>query len=92
MSVRVQVILDEAERDEMKRLARKEGVSLSAWLRAAGRMRVEALQESGRFQSLAELEEFFAACDKRESGREPDWEEQVRVIDRSRARGAGEAR
>lgn len=87
MSVRVQVILEEAERDELKRLARAEGLSLSAWLREAGRARAEAARDRQRFSSTAALERFFAACDQREPGREPDWEEHLRVIDRSRSQG-----
>ena len=35
-----------------------------------------------------ELEEFFKACDAMEDpGREPDWEEHLRIIDESRRRG-----
>jgi hypothetical protein len=79
MSVRVQVILDEAERDEMKRLARSQGLSSSAWLREAGRLRAEAVRAKKRFTSVAELEHFFATRDERESGREPDWAEHLRV-------------
>ena len=90
MSVRVQVILDDAERDELKRLAREEGLSLSAWLREAGRSRAEAARSRRRFDSARLLHQFFAACDAREEGREPDWEEHQRVIERSRREGVGE--
>jgi len=89
MSVRVQVILDAAERDELRRLAREEGLSLSAWLREAGRDRAQASREQGRFPSAGVLADFFAACDDRESGREPDWEDHLRVIRQSRSEGVG---
>ena len=90
MSVRVQVILDEAERDELKRLAREEGLSLSAWLREAGRARAEAARSRRRFLSKRELDQFFGDCDAREQGCEPDWEEHRRIIGRSRTEGVGE--
>ncbi len=37
---RIQVLLDEAEREEFRRQAEREGVSLSAWLRRAARERL----------------------------------------------------
>lgn len=89
MSIRVQVILDEAEVDEIKHLARSEGLSLSAWFREAGRERVRASRERERLSTVAVLESFFAACDQRQRGeeREPNWEEHLRVIEDSRSRG-----
>jgi len=90
MSVRIQVILHEAERDELKRLAREDGVSLSSWLREAGRARAAAAKQKTVFRSASDLELFFAACDERESGREPDWKEHLRVIDNSRSQGSGQ--
>lgn len=37
-----------------------------------------------------ELENFFASCDAQEEGVEPDWEEHLKVIERSKLSGASE--
>lgn len=36
------------------------------------------------FKSGQELEAFFARCDERERGREPEWEQHLEVINRFR--------
>ena len=80
MSVRVQVILDEAELAKFKSQALKESKSLSAWLREAGK---KILQENQKREPLREpvfLREFFKECNKREKGAEPDWDEQKSLI------------
>lgn len=87
MSRRVQVILDDEDVERFRRLAARRGVSLSAWLREAGRQRQAAEAAGAAIGTLDELDAFFAACDQRESGREPDWEEHLRVITRSRGQG-----
>ena len=87
MASRVQVILDEAERESFRRQARAEGLSLSAWLRQAGRERAKACTGPA-LGSLRALRAFFAACDLRERGREPDWHEHLEVIETSRRRGS----
>ncbi len=87
MAVKVQVILDERERDLFQRQAALDGMSLSGWLREAGRDRLERGREGGRLRSAEDLDAFFRECDARETGEEPDWEEQRRVIERSRAGG-----
>jgi hypothetical protein len=35
--------------------------------------------------SAADLRKFFKACDLREEGREPDWEEHLKTIEGSRS-------
>jgi hypothetical protein len=87
VATRVQVILQEHERDAFQRQAAREGLSLSGWLRAAGRERLERHHAQARIRSVEELRAFFNACDAREVGEEPDWEEHLAVIDRSRAEG-----
>jgi len=80
MSVRVQVILDEREAAQFKSQALKEAKSLSAWLRDAGKKK---LQKSQKWQTLIDpifLKEFFEQCNEREKGVEPDWEEQKNLI------------
>ncbi len=44
-------------------------------------MRASKLDSSGAMQV------FFAACDQRERGREPEWDEHLGVIRRSRTEG-----
>ena len=87
MTTRVQVILEEDEKERFQRRARREGLSLSAWLRKAGRLR---LSQESRMTSRTDLDAFFAACDTREKGVEPDWEEHLKVIERSKSSGAAE--
>jgi hypothetical protein len=71
---RVHVLVDDGEREQFRRQAEREGLSLSAWLRRAGQERLEARQ-GRRLSSLRDLKAFFRAADARETGREPDWEE-----------------
>ena len=88
---RVQLVMSDEERARFTHEARREGVSFSAWMRAAACDRFEA-RRARPFASAAELDAFFRECDAREGeGREPDWEEHLRAIDESRSRGAAEA-
>jgi len=80
---RVQVILEEEERERLRRQAEREGISLSAWMRRAATEKLTALEGRVRIQTEAELRVFFAACDSRETGVEPSWEEHRGVIERS---------
>ena len=97
MSLRIQVILDEAEQERIRREAERLGVSVSAWMREAARRRLSQDAEATRLDSPEELARFFADCDARaaaaasgEPEREPDWEEQRTVIDSSRGSGASD--
>jgi len=85
---RVQVLLDEGEQEHFRQQAEREGLSLSAWLRQAGQERLRS-RRSRRLSTLRDLRDFFRAVDAREKGREPEWEEHLSVIDRSRASGQG---
>jgi len=40
-----------------------------------------------RITSATDLRRFFKACDLREKGREPDWQEHLKVMERSRKTG-----
>jgi hypothetical protein len=84
--IRVQVLLPEGEREQFRREAEREGVSLSAWLRRAGQDRLRSRQ-GRRISTVRELREFFREIDAREKGREPDWQEHLAVMARSRAAG-----
>ena len=82
---RVQLIIPDEDRERFVQQARKEGMTFSAWLRAAARQRLEALQEAERFRSTDDLRRFFKECDaRRGSGAEPDWEEHKRAMQASR--------
>lgn len=85
---RVQLIIPDEDRDRFVRQARSEGLTFSAWLRAAARDRLAARERAQRFQSRDDLQRFFDKCDAREGpGVEPDWDEHKRVIAESRMHG-----
>ena len=86
MAVRVQVVVDRLERERFRRMATEQGMSLSAWLREAGRAKA-ADGEAKRRMTPAALRAFFKKCDAREREREPEWEQHRAVIDRSFAKG-----
>ena len=52
---RVQLVIPDADRDRFGRQARREGLSLSAWLRAAARERTERRQRSAPFSSRPDI-------------------------------------
>ena len=86
---RIQLIIPDEDRARFVHQARREGISLSAWLRAAARERLEQRSKVRRFESEKDLAAFFAECDKSEGpGVEPDWEQHLSVINESRWRGA----
>ena len=60
---RVQLVIPDEDRDRFAQQARREGLTLSAWLRAAARARLENRQRSELFQATVDLEKFFMACD-----------------------------
>ena len=85
---RVQLVVPDEDRDRFVHQARREGLTLSAWLRAAARERLERRQRSEYFASPSHVEEFFQSCDTLEGpATEPDWDEHSSVIDESRRRG-----
>ena len=86
---RVQLVIPDEDRDRFVHQARKEGMTLSAWLRTAARERLQERQRAQPFQSPEDLEEFFRACDGLESSeKEPDWDRHLDLINQSRRRGA----
>ena len=85
---RVQLIIPDADRDRFVVQARREGMTLSAWLRAAAQARLDERQRVKRFESPEDVREFFRACDAIEGPEtEPDWSEHLQVISRSRDSG-----
>ena len=87
---RIHVVIDAAEKERFRRLAAREGKTLSEWLRDVARARAEADAELDRLDTPDQLDRFFTACDEREHGREPDWEEHLGVIRRSIVSGASD--
>jgi hypothetical protein len=87
MATRIQVVVDEAEREAFREQAEREGVSLSAWLREAGHRRLQ--QARPRLDTVEKVRAFFASLPERE-GVEPDWEEHKEAIARSRIEGLPE--
>ena len=85
--VRVQVLIKEREREEFRQMAEREGKSLSGWLRESALDRLEATKAAARLTSASDLRKFFKACDLREKGREPDWEEHLETMEASREIG-----
>ena len=86
MTSRIHLVLAEEEKALLERAARREGKSLSAWLREAAR---EKLEDSGppSLSTVRELEDFFAGCDRGEEGQEPDWPAHRAVMDASKRQG-----
>ena len=86
---RVQLSIPDEEHARFAHQARTEGMSLSAWLRAAASEHLVRRSPPEQFESRADIERFFAECDAREGpGVEPDWERHLEVITESRHRGA----
>ena len=86
---RVQLVMPDADRDRFVAQARREGMSLSAWIRAAARERLETRQRVKLFESPDDVKEFFRRCallDGPET--EPDWSEHLQVMNESRGTGA----
>lgn len=80
------MVLDEEEQERFRREAEIEGRSLSSWLRQAGREKL-ASRRARRLSTAKDLAAFFKACDLREKGREPDWDQHRAVIERSQRGG-----
>ncbi|WP_447969533.1 antitoxin [Nitrospira sp. M1] len=68
-------------------MAQREGLSLSAWLRKAGNEKLLLNEQQKPIYDKESLERFFLECDAHDEGTEPDWEDHLKVINRSRASG-----
>ena len=85
---RVQLVMSDDDRERFVDQARQEGMSLSAWLRAAARERLEKRQSVEQFESPEDVEEFFKSCAALDGPEvEPDWDQHLRVMNESRGRG-----
>ncbi len=90
MTARIHLVIDERERDAFRARAAAEGLSLSEWLRAAARERLERDQPL-EIRTVVDLDRFFAERASAERGREPDWEQHLGVADQSRRSGVSES-
>ena len=88
---RVQLIIPDDDRVRFGEQARREGLSLGAWIRVAARERLDRQSKAKRATSGGEMEGFFAECDTLAGpGVEPDWEQHLAVIGRSRRHGTAD--
>lgn len=79
---RVQIVMPDADRARFRQQAANEGLSFSAWIRAAAQQRCELAELDGKFKSEADVREFFAELDRSlPPGRGPDWAEYKAIID-----------
>ena len=86
---RVQLVMADEDRERFVEQARREGMSLSAWLRAAARERLAMRRRVKLFETPEDVEEFFRSCASLEGPEsEPDWDEHLAVINESRGKGA----
>jgi hypothetical protein len=85
---RIHIVVGRTEKERYRRLAAREGKTLSEWLRAAAREKLEAATRDAGLPDEEALRLFFDECDAREQGREPDWESHLEVMTRSRGTGA----
>ncbi|UCC83898.1 MAG: antitoxin [Gemmatimonadota bacterium] len=90
MSVRIHIVIDEAEKERFRSRAELEGKTLAAWIREAAREKLAAGEGRRRLETREELRAFFASCDRRETGEEPDWEDHRRVIEGSKGSGSSD--
>lgn len=90
MTTRIHIPIDEADKARYRAQAEREGKTLAAWLRDAAEERIRSAAGDRDLRSTHDLKAFFQECDEREAAVEPDWEEHLEVIERSR-RGEPEA-
>ena len=82
---RVQLIIPDEDRDRFVYQARLEGMTLSAWLRAAAEEQLKRKERLKPFTSSEEVRDFFLAFDESESGnREPDWAVHLETLRKSK--------
>ena len=85
---RLHLIVSEPDRRRYAAAARREGLSLSAWLRAAATERLERHEPAERFRTEKDVWRFFADRDAEMGcGSEPDWTQHLDAIRASRSQG-----
>jgi hypothetical protein len=86
MPERIHLVMERSEKERYRRAAARQGKTLSQWLREAADEKLAASELDRPLDTPEALDAFFAACDRREEGREPDWEQQKERIAASRTR------
>ncbi len=85
---RIHLVVSEPDRTRYAAAAHREGLTLSAWLRAAAADRLDRRAGSEPFRSEDDVWRFFADRDAEAGcGTEPDWEQHLAVMRASRRRG-----
>ena len=83
------LVVSEPDRTRYAAAARREGLTLSAWLRAAAADRLDDHAGADPFRTEDDVWRFFADRDaETECGTEADWEQHLAVIRASRSQGA----
>lgn len=86
---RIHLVVSEPDRTRYAAAARREGLTLSAWLRAAAAERLDRRAGAEPFRTEDDVWRFFVDRDAETAcGTEPDWEQHLDVIQTSRSRGA----
>lgn len=86
---RIHLVVSEPDRTRYAAAARREGLTLSAWLRAAAADRLELRAGAEPFRTEDDVWRFFEDRDAEAGcGPEPDWEQHLAVMRASRGRGA----
>ena len=86
--IQVQIEISDEEHDRFLRQAEEDGLTLSEWMTNVAHLHLKSRGLLGKqkrhkpFESAEEVREFFRELDARrcKEGREPDWEEQKKVI------------
>lgn len=85
---RFQLIIPDEDRERFAHQAHLEGMTLSEWLRTAAQDRIKQRERLKPFTSSEEVRAFFTAHDESGSGlREPDWEEHLETLGKSKLAG-----
>lgn len=86
---RIHLVVSEPDRTRYAAAARREGLTLSAWLRAAAADRLDRRSHAEPFGTDDDVWQFFEDRDAEAGcGTEPDWEQHLAVMRASRSRGA----
>ncbi len=86
---RIHLVVSEPDRTRYAAAASREGLTLSAWLRAAAADRLDRRAGAEPFRTEDDVWRFFAERDaETECGTEPEWQQHLAVIRASRSRGA----
>lgn len=86
---RIHLVVSEPDRARYAAAAHREGLTLSAWLRAAAADRLDRRADAEPFRTEDDVWRFFADRDaETDCGTEPEWEQHLAVMRASRKRGA----